>query len=332
MPGSHLTSSERGQIEALHAHGLGLNAIARQLNRWPSTIGRELARNSQGKRYESALADKRYRQRRQACRPRYRLDYAPLRAYVKDKIGHQGWTPELVSRRLRLDFPDDPRMRVSHETLYCAIYGDPSLRYLIAMLPQARPKRRRRGQGKHRRGPRIPNRVGIERRPIQVEQRKELGHWEGDTIVGNNQDGFLVTLVERSSRLLLAVKTETKNAAEVAQAAVDALLDMPVSWVKTITFDNGSEFAKHEDIAKVLGVDIYFADPYASYQRGTNEHVNGLIRRYLPKRSSFKSLSQRSVNTITELINNMPRICLGDRTPNEIFQLQRKNLLVALRS
>ena len=306
MPGSHLTSSERGQIEALHAHGLGLNAIARQLNRWPSTIGRELARNSQGKRYESALADKRYRQRRQACRPRYRLDYAPLRAYVKDKIGHQGWTPELVSRRLRLDFPDDPRMRVSHETLYCAIYGDPSLRYLIAMLPQARPKRRRRGQGKHRRGPRIPNRVGIERRPIQVEQRKELGHWEGDTIVGNNQDGFLVTLVERSSRLLLAVKT--------------------------ITFDNGSEFAKHEDIAKVLGVDIYFADPYASYQRGTNEHVNGLIRRYLPKRSSFKSLSQRSVNTITELINNMPRICLGDRTPNEIFQLQRKNLLVALRS
>ena len=332
MPGTHLTACERGQIEALHGQGLSSRAIGRQLGRSQSTISRELARNSRGKRYQSALAEKRYRQRRQVCRPRFRLDHMPLRAYVKDKIGHQGWTPELVARRLHLDFPDDPRMRVSHETLYGAIYGDPSLRYLIAMLPQARPKRRRRGQGKHRRGPNIPNRVGIEHRPAQVEQRQELGHWEGDTIVGNNQDGFLVTLAERSSRLLIAVKTKTKNACEVAQAIVEALLDMPVSWVKTITFDNGSEFAKHEEIAKALGVNIYFADPYASYQRGTNEHVNGLIRRHLPKRTSFKSLSQRGLDIITELINNTPRICLSDRTPNEVFQLQRQNLLVALSS
>ena len=330
MPGTHLTACERGQIEALRVQGHSLRAIGRQLDRCQSTIGRELARNSAGKQYKGALAHTRYRQRRQACRPGLRLAHPPLRAYVKDKIGHQGWTPERVARRLRLDYPGDTRMRVSHETIYQAIYGDHSLFYLIPLLPQARPKRRPKGQAKSRRAPSIPNRVGIECRPVHIQQRDELGHWEGDTVMGNNQDGFLVTLVERTSRLLVAVKTKTKNASEIARAAIDALIDMPVSWVKTITFDNGSEFAKHEEIAKALGVNIYFADPYASYQRGTNENANGLIRRHLPKRTSFASLSQRAVNIITQLINNMPRKCLADRTPNEIFQIQRQNLRVAL--
>ena len=332
MPGTHLTACERGQIEALHTQGYSSRAIGNQLGRCHTAISRELRRNSTGKQYKGGLAHTRYQQRRQSCRPRRRLEHPPLRAYVKDKIGNHRWTPERVTRRLRVDYPADPRMRVSHETIYQAIYSDHSLYYLIPLLPQARPKRRPKGHGKARRAPRIPNRVGIEHRPAHIEQRNEFGHWEGDTVVGNNQDGFLVTLVERTSRLLLAVKTKTKNAAEVAKAAIDALLDMPVSWVKTITFDNGSEFAKHEQIAKALGVNIYFADPYASYQRGTNENTNGLIRRELPKGTSFTSLSQRGLNIITQLINNMPRKCLDDRTPNEIFQIQRQKLRVALGS
>jgi IS30 family transposase len=222
-------------------------------------------------------------------------------------------------------------MRISHEALYQAIYGDPRLHFLIKHLAQARPKRRKRGQGKSRRGPTIPNRVGIEKRPHVVEERSRFGDWEGDTVVGAGQDAHVVTLVDRKSRRLEARKVKTKQADEVAKAVVDALEDMPVSWVRTITFDNGTEFTRHEDIAKALEADIYFAAPYASYQRGTNENTNGLLRRYLPKGTGFKNLTAQKLQQIVEELNNRPRKCLGYRTPNEVFQRQRLEHRVALR-
>ena len=174
--------------------------------------------------------------------------------------------------------------------------------------------------------------ISIAERAQAVNERTEIGHWEGDTVVGKNQDGFAVTLVERTSRLLEAVKTETKSAREVQQAVVTALQDRPISWVKTITVDNGTEFAEHEAIAGRLGVSVYFADPYSAYQRGSNEQVNGLIRRRLPKGTSFKNLTQEHLDKIVENINNRPRKCLGYRTPNEVFNEQREKHLRALRT
>jgi IS30 family transposase len=333
MSYGHITSFERGQIELLLSQGKSNIHIADVLGRALSTIHREIARNSTKDGYRAQVAQTRYKRRRKACRPKRRLDHKPLREYVISRSRDSEFTPELVAGCLKRDYPDDPRMRLCHETLYQAIYNNThNLHYLIEYLPQRRPKRRRRGQGKSRRGPRIPNRVSITQRPAAVEDRKEIGHWEGDTIFGKNQDGFIVTLVERHSRLLRAQKTETKRAPEVRQAVIDALQDRPVSWVKTITFDNGTEFFQHELMAQELGVLVYFAQPYSAFQRGTNEQTNGLIRRYLPKGTSFKDLTQERLDHIVEEINNRPRKCLGYRTPNEVFQEQRRKHLIALGS
>lgn len=333
MSYGHITSFERGQIELLLNQGKSNAHIADVLGRALSSICREVARNSTKDGYRAQVAQARYKQRRKACRPKHRLDHKPLREYVISKIRDEEWTPELVAGRLEHDHPDDPRMRVCHEALYQSIYNNThNLHYLIESLPQRRPKRRKRGQGKSRRGPRIPNRVSITQRPAAVEDREQVGHWEGDTIVGKNQDGFIVTLVERHSRLLHAQKTETKRAPEVRQAVIETLLDRPVSWVKTITFDNGTEFFQHEIMARHLGVLVYFAQPYSAFQRGTNEQTNGLIRRYLPKGTPFKDLTQRRLNHIVEQINDRPRKCLGYRTPNEVFQEQRQQHLIALGS
>lgn len=331
MPYSHLTPVERGQIQALHQENRSLGYIADSLGRNKSTISRELKRNATARGYDAGRAQDQYHRRREPCRPPKRLDYRPLWTYLIAQIS-LGWTPEQMAGRLPADYPYDPRMRISHEAIYQAIYTDRRLRFLIKYLPQARPKRRKRGQGKSRRGPTIPNRVGIEARPNVVEERSRYGDWEGDLVLGAKQDGAILTLVDRKSRKLHARKTETKQAGEVAQAVIDALEDSPISWVKTITFDNGAEFTRHEEMAKALSVDIYFAAPYSSYQRGTNENTNGLIRRYLPKGTPFRDLTQQHLDRIVEELNNRPRKILGYRTPNEVFQEQREEHRVALRT
>lgn len=325
----HLTPTDRGQIQALVKEGKSRSHIADTLGRDRSTICRETKRNQAKTGYDAAKAQRRYHECRKTCRPAKKLDHRPLWEHVFEKIP-EGWTPEQIAGRLPLDYPEDPRMRISHETLYQHIYSDQRLHCLIKYLPQARPKRRRRGQGKTRRGPAIPNRVGIEQRPKVVDDRSRYGDWEGDTIVGANQQAFVATLAERKSLLLAARKTQTKQAHEVAHAVVDALLDLPLSWLKTITFDNGTEFAKHELITRSLPADIYFARPYAAYQRGTNENTNGLIRRYLPKGTDLRELTKDQLRRIVEALNNRPRKKLGYRTPNEIFQQQRERTLIAL--
>ena len=334
MSYKHFTLAERGKLELMLEQKMTYTAIADKLGRHRTSVMREIRRNQRRAGYNAEQAQKQYLKRRKACRPKGKLNYyGPLREYVMEKIALEHWTPQLVAGRLALEYPDTPKMRVSHETIYRKIYTTGHyLDLLRKELPQARKKRRKRGQGKHRRGPNIRNRVSIAERPADVETRKEFGHWEGDTVVGKNQDGFIVTLVERKSRLLAATKTETKRANEVRQAVIDALQDRPVSWVKTITVDNGTEFADHQTISNELGVSIYYADPYSAYQRGSNEQVNGLIRRRLPKGTSFKGLTQQHLDEIVENINNRPRKCLGYRTPNEVFNQQREMHMRALRT
>ena len=329
----HFTPVERGKLELMAKNGKSHQEMADELGVHRTSVLRELRRNGPPERYEAHSAQKRYVQRRKACRPNGKLAYEPLREYVVEKIAEEDWSPELVAGRLALEYPDRSEMRVCHETVYRAIYTTSHyLSFLRVFLVQARPKRRKRGQGKKRRAPLIPNRVSIAHRPAVVEQRTEPGHWEGDLVVGKGQDGFILTLVERSARLLEAVKLEAKRAEDVRRAVVAALLDRPISWVKTLTFDNGSEFREHDNMTRELGAAIYFADPYSAYQRGSNEQVNGLIRRYLPKGTRFKDLTQTKLDAIVLHINNRPRKCLGYRTPNEVFQLQRQQLLCALRA
>lgn len=332
MSYTQFNAVERGKIELLHKQGMSNTMIGLELGRHRTSIGREIRRNSSLGGYEAQPAQKQYDARRKACRPKSRLGNERLRDVVVEKIAEEEWSPELVAGRLRSLFPNDPKMHVCHETIYKAIYSNlHHLDFLMEFLTQARPKRRKRGQGKTRRGPSIANRVSIHERPKEVEERKEIGHWEGDLVVGKNQDGFILTLVERHSRRTAAAKVATKHAAQVGLAVVETLQEYPISWVKSITFDNGTEFADHQSMSQQLPIAVYFADPYAAYQRGSNEQVNGLLRRYLPKGTSFTNLNQSQLNRIIDKLNNRPRKCLGYQTPNEVFLKQRQEHLRALR-
>ena len=325
----HLTLDERETLEYLLQGEKSLRGIAQEMGRSPSTISRELRRNCTPRGYKDHRAHRLYEQRRKACQPCKKLSYEKLWKHILDKIP-DGWTPETIAGRLPMDYPDDPAMRICHETIYHSIYTNAKLHHLIQYLPQSRPKRRKRGQEKTGRAPSNPDGTGIDQRPAIVEERIRFGDFEGDLIVGAGQSGYIMTLVCRTSRLLIAKKCTKKEAELVADCIIDSLLDMPESWVNTLTFDNGTEFFAHKKMATALNADVYFAQPYSPWQRGTNENTNGLIRRYLPKGTSFKHLTQKHLDIIVEQINNRPRKCLGYKTPNEIFQKQRHDHSVAL--
>ncbi len=328
MSYTHLTAFERGQIQAFLQEGKSMTAIGQALSRHRSSIWREIRRNAPNGHYMAERAHQRYRERRRECRPAWKLDYRPLWDYVHQKLPLY-WSPETVSGRLRREYPDQRQMHISHEALYQAMYRDERLLPLVVYLRQGRPKRRKRGQGKTARCV-IPNRVSITERPAEVENRSRFGDWEGDLVLGKNQQGAVLSLTGRKSRMLLARKVQSKQSQQVITAAIAALEDLPASWARTITFDNGTEFYHHERITQELGIAVYFADPYAAYQRGTNENTNGLLRQYLPKSMSFEDLTQNQLDRIVEELNNRPRKILGYRTPYEVFQNDHENRTVAL--
>lgn len=231
----------------------------------------------------------------------------------------KGWSPEMICGRLRIEFPDDLRMRVSVETLYGWIFApEQKHRNLREYLRYGHTKRRkRRGRNVHRQ--RIKWRTSIHDRPAEIEDRVEFGHWEADSVLGLRGTGGLHTCVERRSRFLVAVKIPEITAEATLQAQLDMFMRMPAHAARSITADNGSEFAFHHKLADTLAIPTYFADPYSAWQRGTNENFNGQIRYYLPKRTSFEDLAQAELNEYTTEINNRPRKILDWATPAEIF-------------
>lgn len=232
----------------------------------------------------------------------------------------RGWTPEEISGRLPVEFPDDPRMRVSTETLDAWIYApEQAHRNLRQYLPRGQNKRRRR-KGRKVHSERIKWRTSIHDRPAEIEDRDEFGHWESDSVLGVRGAGGLHTTVERRARYLQAVKIPQIAAEPTLHAQLTLYTRFPAHAVRSITADNGSEFAFHYKLADTLAIPTYFADPYSAYQRGTNEHFNGRIRRYLPKGTSFDDLTQAELDEIITEINNRPRKILGWATPAEIFQ------------
>lgn len=304
-----LTRDERYQIQLLLRQGLGVRALARELKRSPSTISRELRRNRGGRGYRCKQAHRLHWQRRR-CAVRPRID-AGLWRRVFARI-REDWSPEQISGRLRRE-----GIRISHEWIYQRILDDKRAggdlwRHLRCQ------KQRRKRYGRYDRRGVLPGRVGIERRPAIVERRSRLGDWEVDTVLGRKTRGPVVlTAVERKSRYTRLALLPRGTAAAASRGLIARLREgMPV---KTLTADNGREFAQHARVARALKAKFYFARPYHSWERGLNENTNGLVRQYLQKGSDFGDLSQAQVNRIEQRLNQRPRKCLGYQTPEEVI-------------
>ena len=310
MAYTQLAQEQRYQIYALKKMGHNQTQIAKCLGVHKSTISREFGRNQGQRGYRPKQAHEKTRIRR-AKKAQKRIT-ADTWAQVKEKL-RLDWSPEQISCWLK-KYELDP---VSHESIYQYVYADKRAGGDLHKHLRCQKKYRKRHGGKDRRG-KIPNRVSIEERPEIVELRERLGDWEADTIIGAGQKGAIVTLVERKSRFTMLDKVERRTADATEKAIVRMLLPH-ILKVRTITFDNGKEFAYHEKVAQHLQAEMYFAHPYASWERGTNENTNGLIRQYLPKGSDFSSITADQLSFIKERLNHRPRKCLDFQTPAMVF-------------
>ncbi len=313
----HLTKEERFYIHQAVREGKNQRKIATILDRHPSTISRELRRNMWPSAYlytyEWAMWFVRARKRRVNTK-KFKLMTPELEARVLQLL-KQSLSPEQISGYLKQHHNES----ISHETIYRFIYSDADRKKeLKPYLRQgAKPRRKRYGSGA--RVSLIPNRKPITERPMIVESKSRIGDWECDTVIGKDRKSVLVTLVERKTLFTLCSKVPRKTAADVRRAIIH-LLQPYKDKVKTLTFDNGTEFVEHEKMAKALGAKTYFAAPYSSWQRGINENTNGLLRQFFPKGTSFKLLTAKDINIAVERLNNRPRKTRKYKTPNQMFK------------
>jgi len=311
---TRVTGEQRRLIYNWMQAGMGVRVMARLLGKAASTVSREVSRNTGLKGYRHQQAQRKADER--AARPGPRRFTEEVRLDAEEKL-RNGWTPEIICGRAELE----GRAHVCKETIYKHVYEDAKVGGdLWKCLPRAKRKRKRRcprqeGSGRGI----IPGRRGIETRPPEVEQRTTVGHWEGDLVVGANATGYLVTLVERVTRFTLVGWSRTKEADEVAAEIIRRLGMIGVACTG-ITFDNGKEFARHAEIASALKADVFFARPYHSWERGTNENTNGLIRRLFPKSESFAAMGAADLHRIDIFLNDRPRKCLDWQTPREVMK------------
>jgi IS30 family transposase len=294
------------------------------MGRSPSTVSRELRRNGhERRRYAAPRAQERYLQRRKRCVRRPKLGpHVPLTAYVRDKL-LEDWSPEQIAGTLAREHPGNPAMRVSHETIYAYVYKEKrNGGKLFEHLRQAHRRRRRRANLRGKRG-RIVGRVPIDKRPKMVNARKRTGDWEGDTVFGQGHRKALVTALERKTGFLMAQKVNDKTADTVARALIELFDGIPPSFRKTLTLDNGLEFARFNAVEDARGLRVFFAHPYSAWERGANENINGLLRQYLPKKTDFRDLSPEQLQAYVDKLNNRPRKRLGYRTPAQAFAKAR---------
>jgi len=309
---SQLTQEQRYHISGLLKVGSYQNTIADAVGVHKSTISRELRRNRGDRGYRPKQAEEKAVFRKQHAKKHIKFT-DELKQVVIKKI-KLDWSPEQISGYLEKENLGD----ISHERIYQFLLEDKKADGLLyTHLRHSGKKRKKRYGSKDRRG-QLKNRVSIEERPAVVDKKKRIGDWEGDTIIGKQQQKAIVTLVDRTSKKTLIGKVATKHSHIVTDIIVD-LMSPIKKMAHTLTFDNGKEFAGHEAIAKALGVDVYFAHPYSSWERGINENTNGLIRQYIKKGSSFDGITNNKILWIQERLNNRPRKSLGYRTPNEVF-------------
>ena len=318
----HLKAHERDLIAVWRSKGLSNKQIAKRLNRSVSSIGREINRNRRPDGYYVSIrAQTLARKRQQTAKRRHPLKGALVYAYVFEKL-RTGWSPEQISGRLK---KQQGHPVICHETIYRFIYdANNQDKRLWEFLP-GKQKSRRKQNGRSVHKVRIPQRVSIHLRPMAIDLRTEFGHWEGDTVEGrkSERDG-IHTEVERLSRLMFAGKVAAIDSPKTLSVQMAMFSRLPDSDRRSTTLDNGRENYLHFGLTDKLGMRTFFADPYASCQRATNENSNGLIRRYLPKGTSFQDVTQAELDDMVWEINNRPRKCLGYNTSQEVFEAQLK--------
>lgn len=310
-----LTNDERDLIAVHHANGFSISEVAKMLNRNKSTISRELTRNSSksSKTYLSGQAHKRAKKRKKQAATKEELKCHKIRNFVKNKL-KEGWTPEIIAGTLALD---PKKMTISHESIYLYIYKKrPDL---VQYLPRAHKKRFRRVPKSNKKNNRIPNRISIDQRPEEINNRTEFGHWESDAVISKQSKVALAVTIERLSKLVKIKKIKQNKANMFSRAVIRRMKGMPACARRSITYDNGLENVLHEHINDQLNTDSYFCNPYHSWEKGSVENVNGLIRRFLPKKTDFAKITHKRIKEIESLLNNRPRKCLGFKTPNQVF-------------
>ena len=302
----HLSREERYQIYSLRLAKQTISEIARLLGRHRSTISRELGRGRGLRGYRAEQACSKASERAKKSRNARRVD-AKVWADVSFYLGLQ-WSPEQIASKLE----------VSHESVYLHVYANKAAGgQLHKNLRSQKPRRKRHLSGRDRRG-QIPNRRPISERPEHIEQRRQVGHWEGDTVIGAAHKQAIVTLVERKSGFAVLAKVSNKTT-DLVRRAIEIKLKPLCSRVKTLTVDNGKEFADHQAVDQALGIQTFFADPYCSWQRGSNENFNGLLRQYIPKKRRMETVSEEELTMIENRLNHRPRKRLGFKTPHEVF-------------
>ena len=312
---NHLTSEERDLIAVRNAEGKVQEEIAREIGRSASTISRELRRNKSSKDlYLATEADKQANLRKSKAHQRTRIPDEFTRQYIKDRIIQDQWTPEQISGRLKRDYPEH---YVSHETIYQYIYNE--YPELGLHLPRKRYKRLPKSKLRKTKGSKILDRISIKERPPEIDERKDFGHFEADCVVSSrNGKGALLTMAERVSRYTIIAKLDEKTSSQTNLALSFALSGYPKDLLKSITYDNGLEFAGHKEVNNIYDLTSYFCEPYHSWEKGTIENRNGVIRYYFRKGRDFSKITKEHIKYVQDKINNRPMKLLGFRTPKEV--------------
>jgi len=330
----HLSISEREKILVLHSQKRSLRAIASTLGRSASTISREIRRNGETRKgYSAVSAQEKYQRRRKNSRRSKILANATTKGVVARLFLEYQWSPEQIANRLTLE---RSALKISHATIYRAIYAGEfdtleqksshGNRGAIRNLRHRGRTRRRKGTVETRGKIVISNRIA--ERPTEAEQRRVIGHWEADTLAGKTGSACLVTIADRASRYLLAGKVAKRHSVLVADKMIALLADLPKTKCRTITPDRGKEFARHTAVTTAMGgVQFYFPDPHAPWQRGTIENTNGLLREYLPKSFDIAHSSELEIAAFIHKLNLRPRKCLNWKSPQEVFFNQSLHLI-----
>jgi transposase, IS30 family len=316
MSYTQLSTTERVKLYQYRTtEQLTMDEIATQLKRSKRTISRELKRNSiDGKLYLPDTAQTKMQARRAQSKQKFMSINESSIEEVKQRL-EQYHSPEQLSGRMKREGLD----AVSHETIYQMIYANhQGLGAFQQYLRQCQKKRRRRKEVNAKRGG-IPGRIGIKHRPEIADLKTELGHWESDTVIGVAHIGVIVTHVDKASKYLLTGLAKNKTVQPINQVTLELFEQIGDTFRKTMTFDNGKEFSGHQKLAETLGVSCFFASPYHSWERGLNEHTNGLLRQFFPKGTNFKIVKPEALKNVVDLINHRPRKSLDYRTPYEVF-------------
>jgi IS30 family transposase len=319
--GVEILAEEREIISRELAAGRSCRWIGRLLNRNHSVVSREVARNGGCSAYRAIPAQRQADDNRARPKPRLLETNTALHDAVNAGL-EQKWSPKQISERLRQDFPEDDTMRVSHETIYECLYlqARSELRTQLTLaLRQGRTRRVSRSRTTVARG-QIPNMVNISERPAQAEDRAVPGFWEGDLIIGKGGKSQIATLVERTSRCVMLVRIPyDRTAQRVAALLARKMETLPDFLRNSVTWDQGKEMAEHANFTVKTGIDVYFCDPHAPWQRGSNENTNGLLRQYFPKGTDLSGYTQAELDAVADELNNRPRETLGWLKPTEVL-------------